>query len=163
MSVSVYAIRNRSSSDTYIGTTKDPLEVRFRGHKYPSHAKRGSCSSWPIVQCPTAYIELLEECDESVRYERERWWIENTPNCVNKNRPYLREGEKQEYLREWYQEHREEHIAKSKAYVEANRERIREYQRAYRQAHKEDHNARNRAYRAAKKATGSAETETAHP
>lgn len=147
MPAKIYAIRNRTSDLVYVGSTEDTLAVRFKNHKHPSSTGR-KCASYPIVECPTAYIELLEECDGNVRYERERWWIENTPNVVNKQVPRRREGETKEYLHQWYLEHKEEHDARNRDYVEANRERIREYQRAYRQAHKEEHNARERQRRA---------------
>ena len=87
-SVKVYAVRNRSSPDTYIGTSKKQyLSQRLAGHLYDlrEHVKGNTrwVSSFQILRCPTAYIELLEECDEEVRKVRERWWVENTPNCVN--------------------------------------------------------------------------------
>jgi hypothetical protein len=80
------------------------------GHK-ADHKKGRGCSSVQIVQCPTAYIELLEECEEGVRYVRERWWIENTPNCVNKIVP----GRTR---KEYRASHREERRVYNKAYRE---------------------------------------------
>lgn len=90
MSVRAYAIRNRSSPDTYIGTTTKTLSVRWNAHQYDlrEHQKGNTkwVSSFQVLECPTAYIELLEdlgECDKATRKARERWWIETTPNCVN--------------------------------------------------------------------------------
>jgi hypothetical protein len=88
MSVKIYAVRNHSSSDTYIGKTKKQyLSQRWAHHRYGfrNHelGKARWCSSFLVMKCPTAYIELLEECDEEVTKERERWWVENTPDCVN--------------------------------------------------------------------------------
>lgn len=91
MSVKAYAIRNRSSPGTYVGTTTKPyLCQRLAGHLYDLREhKKGNTkwvSSFQVLECPTATIELLEDlgdCDKATRYARERWWIENTPNCVN--------------------------------------------------------------------------------
>ena len=81
--VKVYAIRNRTSEEVYIGTTtKRLLCNRLAEHR--ADFKRGRpISSGRVVACPTAYIELLEECEDGVRKERERWWIRMTPTCVN--------------------------------------------------------------------------------
>lgn len=88
MSVRIYAIRNHTSDSVYVGTTKKQyLSQRWAVHQYDyreyQKGNRKWCASYQILQCPTAYIELLEECDEGVRKERERWWVENTLNCVN--------------------------------------------------------------------------------
>lgn len=87
--VKVYAIRTRTSTDCYIGSTGKPyLSQRWAHHLYNFRQHQSGkpvrwCSSFLILACPTAYIELLEECDDGVRKERERWWVENTPTCVN--------------------------------------------------------------------------------
>lgn len=117
--VKVYAVRNRTSSDTYVGTTELPLDVRLRLHR--SNPNKCSCVS--ILTCPTAYIELLEECDEEVRKERERWWIENTPDCVNQNNPAPTAEDKARQKRE-----------ASRRYRAAHREKIAEANRAFREA-----------------------------
>ena len=106
----VYAIRNRTSEQVYIGTTtKRYLSDRMSGHRYAYRKELEGNSSRPcrshlILACPTAYIELLEECDEGRRKERERWWIENTPNCVNKQLP----GRD---VAEYYRDHKETILA----------------------------------------------------
>lgn len=125
MLVKIYAVRNRSSSDTYVGSTKQTLEKRMNGHKYPSKQAR-TCSSYQIVTCPTAYIELLEECDEEVRYEREKWWIENTPNCVNQNLP-VRDYPTE--MRKWRDQQRQDPV-RYEEQKQYNRERAREWRLA---------------------------------
>ena len=115
MSAKVYALRNRTTEKVYIGSTTAYLSRRLAQHKYTCRNELpSSCDE--IVLCPTAYIELIEECDVSVRYERERYWIENTPNCVNKQMPCStykdwveRNKEKQkEYQRNWMREKRKQ-------------------------------------------------------
>lgn len=83
MSVRIYAIRNRTTDSVYVGsTTKRLLCDRMAEHRADYKRDRGITSRL-VLQCPTAYIELLEECDEGVRKERERHWIRSLPNCVN--------------------------------------------------------------------------------
>ena len=87
MAFKVYALRNRTSEEVYIGTTtKRLLCDRLSEHRADFRRGRG-ISSGRITVCPTAYIELLEECDggKEMRKERERYWIRNTPNCVNQH------------------------------------------------------------------------------
>jgi hypothetical protein len=109
----VYAIRNRTSEQVYIGTTtKRYLSDRMSGHRYAYRKELAGdtsrpCRSHLILSCPTAYINLVEDlgdCDKATRKARERWWIENTPNCVNKQLP----GRD---VAEYYRDHREEIIA----------------------------------------------------
>jgi len=114
MSARIYILRNQSSNQVYIGSTEEQyLSSRLAKHKYTYRNQlSSSCSS--IVSCPTAYITLLEECDVSVRFERERYWIDNTPSCVNKQLPcstyqdwVQRNKEKvREYKRDWMREKR---------------------------------------------------------
>ena len=107
----IYAIRNRTTDLVYYGSTKTTLQLRLSLHRI-----RQSCSSRQITQCPTAYIELCEEVSDEDRLVRELWWIENN-NCVNKIIPTQTKAE-------YYLKNREEKLEKSKAYYQANRERL---------------------------------------
>ena len=136
MSVRIYAIRNHTSDSVYVGSTERTLQLRFKDHR-SSHrkwlkGKTNGCSSFQLLN-DTSYIELLEECEVGVRYERERWWVENTPNCVNKLIPNRTEAE---WKAEWYQQHKEEICARNKALYEANRDKIRAQQKEYYQRRK---------------------------
>lgn len=112
MSLKIYAIKSKDSNQVYIGSTsKQYLSQRWATHIYDyrqyqlGHHKY--VSSFQILKSPTAYIELLEVCKKEDRYGRERYWIENTSNCVNKQVPT-------QTNQEW---------------VEKNKEDIREYKR----------------------------------
>jgi hypothetical protein len=107
----IYAIRNRTTDLVYYGSTTTSLQLRLSLHRI-----RPSCSSRQITQCPTAYIELCEEVSEEEMLVRERWWIENNP-CVNEQVPTQTKAE-------YYLKHKEEMLEKSKAYYQANRERL---------------------------------------
>ena len=79
----IYALKNRTSDDVYYGSTKQTLNRRLSVHKSGHKKNSRYVSSFEILKCPTAYIELIEEVSEEQRYEREGWWIRNNP-CVNK-------------------------------------------------------------------------------
>ena len=121
MATKIYALRNKTSNQIYIGSTKQKLNHRFNHHtghfkEYQQGKRKDYVSAYDIMKCPTAYIELIEECSEDNRYERERYWIENTPNCLNTNIPIRSKTELKEYHKKW---------------AEENRERLRDYQREY--------------------------------
>ena len=74
-----------------------------------------------VLDCPTSYIELLEEVSEEDLAVRERWWIENHP-CVNKLIPTQTQAE-------WYVKNREHAIAKACSYQKEHLEEIMERRR----------------------------------
>jgi len=123
----IYALRNRTTDLVYYGSTTLRLSVRLSLHR-----SRPSCMSRQITQCPTAYIELVEEVSEEDKLVRERWWIENNP-CVNERRPFITPEEKAEYRLQYSREHsmerylanREHRKAQMKEYIKRVRSRRR--------------------------------------
>jgi predicted GIY-YIG superfamily endonuclease len=97
----IYALKNRTSDDVYYGSTKQPLHKRLGHHKTDMmlHARgdKNYVSSFEVLKCPTAYIELCEEVIEENRKQRERWWVENN-TCVNLRLP---NRQAKEYVAEW--------------------------------------------------------------
>lgn len=84
---SIYALRNDTSTDVYVGSTKHSLAVRFKAHLKDSKRPCPSTSSATVMACPTARIELLETCEEAMLNERERFWIRTLGPCVNRRLP----------------------------------------------------------------------------
>lgn len=80
MSVKIYALRNRSSDKVFIGSTK----VRYLSQRLATHRFDTRQEASEIALCPTAFLEILEVCEDDVRDERQKWWIEQTPACINK-------------------------------------------------------------------------------
>ena len=115
----IYAIKNETSDSVYIGSTTQELSERWHVHKSMNHR----CSSKKIVECPTAYKEYLESCDIDKIKEREQYWIDNTPNCVNITNPGHKwdDDKKKQYFKNHTLEWRNN-----------NRERFNEWQRNYR-------------------------------
>ena len=75
----IYKISNRLNSKVYIGQTIKTIEERFQEHIYKSHSEK---SHPPLHQAfidlgeNNFFIELVEECDNEILNEREKFWID---------------------------------------------------------------------------------------
>jgi len=134
----IYAIRSSQTDQYYVGSTTQTLTQRFSVHK-----SKGDSTSQEIIKYGDAYIELLEECDIEVRFERERFHIENG-NVVNKLCPVRSEEERRAIKKAYYKENIDEIKAKVKSYKDANAAEIKQQRKAYRDLHKEEINAKKR-------------------
>jgi hypothetical protein len=122
MNYFIYAIKNDSTNNVYIGSTERTFAKRFQSHlsQYKLWLKNaaGYCYSYEIIKCSTAYIEYIEACDKKNRNDREQYWIDNTPNCINKKNTSNEAVKKRRLL----------NCAK---YYEQNKDKIREKQKEY--------------------------------
>ena len=124
--IKIYAIRNKTTDKVYIGSTKRKyLSVRLSQHRY-YFRNSGNVTSSQVVCCPTAYIEELETCEEAQRFERERYWIENTIDCVNKVIPNRKKAESS---KKWRERNLEKAKAKCMEYYYQHRDEINERKR----------------------------------
>lgn len=104
----IYKIISVNTDKVYIGSSAQKyLSKRMGTHneKYTKY-KNGTyhyVSSFDIIEKGQAKIVLLESfpCNSVDELRaREQYWIENTPNCVNKFKAYRTEEEAKEYDRE---------------------------------------------------------------
>lgn len=83
----VYAITNTINGKQYVGVTKFPLEKRFNEHR--RDANKHNMKHRPLYSDMNEYghdnfiIEELEECDDSVRFKRESYWIDKLDTLNN--------------------------------------------------------------------------------
>lgn len=76
----IYKITNKINGKLYIGATTLSLEERFKHHFYDSRRKR--CAKRALYKAINKYgienfiIEVLEEVEEDIRFEKEIEWIE---------------------------------------------------------------------------------------
>ena len=85
----IYKITSTAGEKVYIGSTTRPLAKRWwvhKSHRLTEHL----CTSKVLFDeygVDTCSLEEIEKVDHGKRYERERFWIENTENCVNRYVP----------------------------------------------------------------------------
>ena len=85
MSCKIYKIKCNITGNVYIGSTKLKLKDRISLHiSNNNNPNNNTCSSDIIIKNNDWYYEIIEECDISIRYERERYYINNTEKCINK-------------------------------------------------------------------------------
>ena len=76
----IYKITNKINGKIYIGKTLNTIEKRWKEHC--SDYKRERCEKRPLYNAMNKYgienfeISLVEECDENILSEREKYWIE---------------------------------------------------------------------------------------
>jgi hypothetical protein len=142
----------------YIGSTTLHLEVRLYYHT----SIKNTTSNKILNDTKNAKIELLEEYPCSCKKEletREKHWMDQYPNRVNKNIPARTEAEKRELAKQYREENREKITEIKKEYYEANKEKIlervniyykndgnKEHQREYQLQNKDKINERRREY-----------------
>jgi len=123
----IYKIVDNTNGNVYIGKTTQTLKQRLANHKCSAN----TCISREIIKNGDYKIELIEETDDKTR---ERYWVENT-ECINQVIP----GRTQQ---QWYQDNKEQHNAKNKAWEAQNIEK----RKAYREKHKEKRRAQMAAW-----------------
>jgi hypothetical protein len=136
----IYAIRSYQTDKYYVGSTTKPLAWRFSHHK-----STGETTSQEIIKYGDAYIELIEECDIEVRYERERFHIENG-NVVNKKCPIRSEEEYKTIKKAYYEARVDEILTQRKVYYVENTDEIKAKRAVYRSTHIDDINVKMKAY-----------------
>lgn len=129
----IYKISDNTSDDVYIGITKTKLSQRLATHKHTN-----KCMSYKIIERGNFNVEVIEETDDKTR---ERYWIENTENTVNKNIPCrtkeeiklinrLKSKESYKKNRKYYREYQKEY---QKNYLRKRPDYQTEYQKKYRE------------------------------
>ena len=86
----------------YVGSTKkENLRSRLYDHRADKKRRKNNITSSQI-DLYNCEIKLLEECDESNRYIREKYWIEAT-DCVNYVRFISPKENRHLYNQQYYQ------------------------------------------------------------
>ena len=137
----VYRIISNQTDRVYIGSTAATLSKRMAehrsGHRSYLAGIGARTSSSDIVQYDDATIVLVEDCpceNKEQLWARERFHVENTPNCVNERIPGRTHAEyaavNKVAIAAWqatYRAENKEALARyGKARYEANKDAIRE-------------------------------------
>ena len=139
----------------YIGSTTLTLPERLKAHKYSAKSDfkyKFASSALFEVEENEPEIKCLEEvsCDTKQELlERERYWLDQYPDAINKNTPLLSDVERHERakacLLKCYYNKRDERLIKMKEWKEANKEHIAEYHAGRRDIIRAQEKARNDA------------------
>lgn len=130
----IYRIVSNHTDQVYIGSTCNPLSKRMAKHRcdykrYVAGNRLHKITSFDILQYDDAAIVLIEDCpceNKDQLSMRERFHIESTPNCVNKQIPGRT-------LAEYLEDNTERITERDKIYREKNSEKIKEYKKTFRE------------------------------
>ena len=81
--IKIYKIIDNTNDNIYIGSTSQQyLSQRICRHRQ-NFKNDEACSSKIILKNNDWRYELIEICDANVKKEREKYYINSTPNCIN--------------------------------------------------------------------------------
>jgi hypothetical protein len=151
--INIYKISCNVSGLQYYGSTSQSIKRRLQHHEkdYKRYVagKTTFTTSYDIIKNGDYKIELMEECNDENRNERESYYIRNF-ECVNKVIPDRTNKErmdawlidnkehKKENDIEYYQKNKEKCLEKSKEWYQNNIERKKEYDIEYYEKKKEE-------------------------
>ena len=132
----IYAIRSYLTEQIYIGSTTQPLSVRFGEHK-----RHMDCSSREILNFNDAFIELLQEfpCANKMQLNKKEGEYIRSMECINKNIAGRTQSEHykdnkehfQQYKKQYYVENKDEILEQQKHRYQDNKQEILEQQKKY--------------------------------
>lgn len=125
----IYKITSPNTDLVYVGKTIQPLSYRFSTHC--SEHKRyladtpSYCSSYKVLECGDATIELIEETDDA---RREAYWIGELNACNHNKMTVDRSDPEQStaYLRDWHKANKADQNEKCRKRYQACKEQLKE-------------------------------------
>ena len=135
----IYRILSTKGNKVYIGSTIQELHQRMSRHRaeFKEEKKYMSRVLFEEYGVEFCHIELIENVEQDQQLVRERFHIENTPNCVNKNMPFRTDDEKEDSKEKEKERKKAWALAKKEEDPEAFKKRGREIQKAYYQRNRE--------------------------
>jgi len=88
----IYRLVIEESDEVYIGSSCTPPVTRFSQHRHAAmnpdtQLQSAACVLFHMGTVQMLIVEQYPCANAQELTLRERWWIENTPNCINKNIP----------------------------------------------------------------------------
>jgi hypothetical protein len=134
----IYRIVCNETGKQYIGSTTSSLALRLCQHK--KLFKDGkSGTSKEVLQNGNYSIVLIQDCPcdrKEQLLQQERYYIE-TLDCVNKKIPLRTQHE-------WYEDNKEQYIARQMVWNNNNKDKLKEYQKTFRAKQQSDMVLKNR-------------------
>jgi hypothetical protein len=138
----IYKILNSVSNSVYIGSTTQKIMERFYTHKtaYNLSGKHHNYSSISLFEEDPSgtRIELIEcfPCETKMELLlRERWWIENTENCINKTKPAT---DIKQYKKDYNERNKEQIRQTWQIYYTKNKDILNVKKKKYNEEHKQE-------------------------
>ena len=138
----------------YIGSTVETLQERLYKHRASANSEQ---TKYHFASCVLfgegneVCIKLLEAypCENKQQLlERERYWLNQYPDAVNKNTPILNEEERKQRHKEQhlkaYNKNKEHNLEKHRQWIENNKEQQAQYKKEKREANLEEARAKER-------------------
>ena len=91
----VYCIHCNITGDNYVGSTRNTINIRMRSHK----CKANKCQSKHILARGDYTVEVLEVVFDNDLIMREKYYMNNTEQTINKVRCGVTEEERKESAR----------------------------------------------------------------
>lgn len=121
----IYRLVCNTTGNQYIGCTTSSLSIRLCQHKKSYYDGKNNLTSLILINDNFSII-LIEDypCERKEQLlQRQRYYIE-TMDCVNEVSPLKTH-------RDWYDENKEDYIARQKIWNSNNKEKLREYQKTF--------------------------------
>ncbi len=137
----IYKLVSPHTDKIYIGsTTKKYLSQRLTGHKnnfkyYQKNGTNGNTKSFELLQLGEVEIILLEEYQCNSKDEltaRERYWMEQNNNLINKVRPSISNEELDQSKKQYYENNKEYILEARKQKYEEKKEHLLKIYKQYR-------------------------------
>ena len=159
----IYKVVDSENNLCYIGSTKDPLEERFKSHlsKYKRKLEGSENISnytvfsifdkYGIENCKIQLVKLFP-CANKYFLEDEEGYEQSLTICVNKNRAgKFRKLGKAEYVKEWYNNNKKHSKQYNADYEMKNSQALKIYRQQYYLKNKERIDKGNKERRLKKK------------
>jgi len=127
----IYKIVDNTNNNIYVGSCND-MSKRISRHKI-----KKDCSSKLIIDNGNYEFIIIEECDESIRYEREQYYMDTLDNVINerkakiydctnykKNHYHNNKDKYKEYHAKYRNNHHEKILLKEQMWRDNNKDEI---------------------------------------
>ena len=100
MSIYIYQIYDNTNGNSYVGSTNN-IYRRMGEHMKLTYTSKD------ILKNNDYKVNILELCEEENKFKREQFWIDSTPNTINKISAY-NENSNQDKWKKYYKKNKDQ-------------------------------------------------------
>lgn len=112
----IYKIVDNTNGNIYVGSCNDKYKRKSR------HKIQKDCSSKIIIDNNDWDFIIIEECEESIRYDREQYYMNRLDNVINERKAKI--FNYTDYKKDHYDKNKERYSEYKKKYRKKNNEKI---------------------------------------